>query len=63
MSLDNIKESLPPIEFFYLENMNIPEKYFPIKLFGIFDRVTIEDMRRNRLKEDIIKILSDEKKF
>lgn len=62
-STNENESNLPPIEFFYLEDMNIPEKYFPIKLFGIFDRVTIEEQRKNRLKEDIIKILADEKKF
>ncbi len=64
MSLNTEQENfLPPIEFFYLEETNIPDKYFPIKLYWIFDRVTIAESRKNRLKEDIIKILSEEKKF
>jgi len=52
-----------PIEFFYLENPKIPENYFPIKLYAIFDRVTVEDTRKARMREDIIRILWEEKKF
>lgn len=51
------------IEYFYLESPHIPEKLFPIKVYGIFDRVTIEESKMGRLKEDIIKILSLTKKF
>lgn len=51
------------IEYFYLESPHIPEKFFPIKIYGIFDRVTIEEAKMGRLKEDIIKILSLTKKF
>ncbi len=51
------------IEYFYLESPHIPEKFFPIKVYGIFDRVTIEESKMGRLKEDIIKILSLTKKF
>lgn len=51
------------IEYFYLESPHIPEKFFPIKVYGIFDRVTIEEAKMGRLKEDIIKILSLTKKF
>jgi|GEM_PF-545267 len=51
------------IEYFYLESPHIPEKFFPIKVYGIFDRVTIEEAKVGRLKEDIIKILSMTKKF
>ncbi len=51
------------IEYFYLESPHIPEKFFPIKIYGIFDRVTIEESKIGRLKEDIIKILSLTKKF
>jgi excinuclease ABC subunit A len=62
MSLN--KEQFPdPIEYFYLENPNIPKEYFPISLYGIYDRITIEETKIARLKEDIIKILSDAKKF
>ena len=52
-----------PIEYFYLEDPNIPENYFPINSFGIYDRITLEETKRARLKEDIIKILSEAKKF
>jgi len=55
--------SLDPIEYFYLEDPNIPEKYFPIHSYGIYDRVTIEEKRINRLREDIIKILAETNKF
>lgn len=51
------------IEYFYLESPHIPEKFFPVKVYGIFDRVTIEEAKMGRLKEDIIKILSLAKKF
>lgn len=51
------------IEYFYLEEPNIPEKYYPLKVYGIYDRVTIEDKKIPRLKEDIIKILIEAPKF
>lgn len=56
-------EKSDPIEYFYLEDPNIPENYFPINSFGIYDRITLEETKRSRLKEDIIKILSESKKF
>ena len=52
-----------PIEYFYLEDPNIPEKYFPLNSYWIFDRITLEEQKIWRLKEDIIKILSETKKF
>ena len=52
-----------PIEYFYLEDPQIPTDYFPINSYGIFDRVTLEEQKVWRLKEDIIKILSETKKF
>lgn len=52
-----------PIEYFYLEDPNIPEKYFPLNSYWIFDRITLEEQKLWRLKEDIIKILSETKKF
>ena len=33
------------VEYFYLEEPNIPKDFFPIKLYGIYDRVTIEDSK------------------
>jgi hypothetical protein len=46
-----------------LETPNVPESYFPIYSYGVYDRVTIKDDRLPRLKEDIVKILSEAKKF
>ncbi len=60
--LPNTK-SLDPIEYFYLETPNIPSEYFPLNTYGIYDRVTVEDQKMGRLKEDIIKILGEFKKF
>jgi excinuclease UvrABC ATPase subunit len=54
---------LEPIEYFYLEEPKVPEKYFPLKVYGIYDRITMEEERMPRLKEDIIKILGESKKF
>lgn len=54
---------LEPIEYFYLETPNIPAEYFPIQTYGIYDRVTVEETKLWRLKEDIIKILGEFKKF
>ena len=56
-------EKADPIEYFYLEDPQIPTDYFPINSYGIFDRVTLEEQKAWRLKEDIIKILSETKKF
>jgi hypothetical protein len=52
-----------PVEYFYLEEPNIPESYFPVKVYGIYDRITVEKNKLDRLKEDIIKILSETEKF
>lgn len=51
------------IEYFYLEDPKIPNDAYPIKVYGIFDRITIEESKLQRLKEDIIKILSRVDKF
>lgn len=37
------KETLDPIEYFYLETPNIPAEYFPVNIYGIYDRVTVEE--------------------
>lgn len=58
-----ISEKLDPIEYFYLETPNVPDNYFPVNIYGIYDRVTIEDIKIARIKEDIIKILNETKKF
>lgn len=57
------KDSLEPIEYFYLETPNVPAEYFPLNTYGIYDRVTVEKDKLGRLKEDIIKILAEFKKF
>jgi len=57
------EQGLEPIEYFYLETPNIPENYFPVNIFWIYDRVTVEDQKLPRLQEDIIKILGESKKI
>jgi hypothetical protein len=52
-----------PIEYFYLEEPVVKEDYFPLNVYGIYDRITLEEERIPRLKEDIIKILGESKKF
>lgn len=61
--LISANSSLDPIEYFYLETPNVPAEYFPLNTYGIYDRVTVEDEKIGRLKEDIIKILWEFKKF
>ncbi|MCX6822734.1 MAG: ATP-binding cassette domain-containing protein [candidate division SR1 bacterium] len=46
-----------------METPNVPEEYYPLNIFGIYDRVTVEEQKIGRLKEDIIKILGEAKKF
>jgi hypothetical protein len=36
---------LDPIEYFYLETPNIPSTYLPVNIYGIYDRVTVEDQK------------------
>lgn len=62
---DNVSDLsvLEPIEYFYLETPNVPDDYFPLNTYGIYDRVTVEKEKLWRLKEDIIKILGEFKKF
>lgn len=57
---NNPKET---IEYFYLEEPNLPENFFPVSIYGIYDRITIEDEKIPRLKEDMIKILWEQQKF
>lgn len=62
--VSNKKQEFPDaIEYFYLESPSVPKEYFPISLYGIYDRVTVEESKLERLKEDIIKILAEVKKF
>jgi excinuclease UvrABC ATPase subunit len=46
-----------------LEDPVVADDYFPLKVYGIYDRITLEEQRIPRLKEDIIKILGESKKF
>lgn len=50
-------------EFFYLEDPAVGDQYEEIRVYGIYDRVTIEESKIDRLKEDIIKILAEKNKF
>ena len=52
-----------PIEYFYLEDPVVKDEYFPLKIYGIYDRISVEDEKIPRLKEDIIKILWEAQKF
>lgn len=63
LKTENWEISNDIVEYFYLEEPNIPEDSYPIKLYWIFDRVTIEESKIQRLREDIIKILSKVDKF
>ncbi len=58
-----IWEDKEPVEYFYLEDPNVPKDYFPLKVYGIYDRITVENSKIDRLKEDIIKILWETEKF
>jgi excinuclease UvrABC ATPase subunit len=60
---NNEQKKIQPIEYFYLESPSLPEEYFPITLYGIYDRITVEKDKIERLKEDIIKILAEANKF
>ncbi len=51
------------VEYFYLEDPNIPDDKFPIKVFGIFDRITLNDKNKSRLKEWIVKVLLEKNKL
>lgn len=60
---EDSQTNIEPIEYFYLEEPSVPNGYFPIQVFWIYDRITLEEQKMPRLKEDIIKILSESKKF
>ena len=51
------------VEYFYLESPNIPEKFLPYKVYGIYDRITLNEENLDRLKEDIVKMLNEYSKF
>lgn len=40
-----VADILEPIEYFYLETPNVPDNYFPLNIYGIYDRVTIEEIK------------------
>ena len=52
-----------PIEYFYLEDPVVKDEYFPLTIYGIYDRISVEQDKLPRLKEDIIKILWEAQKF
>lgn len=45
------------VEYFYLESPNIPDKMFPVKVLGIYDHITIDESKIDRIREDIVKML------
>lgn len=51
------------VEYFYLEDPKIPEWLFPVKVYGVFDRITINESSVARLKDDVIKMLVRAEKF
>jgi len=51
------------VEYFYLEDPKIPEWLFPVKVYGVFDRITINASSLHRLKDDVIKMLVRAEKF
>ncbi len=51
------------VEYFYLEEPKIPEWLFPVKVYGVFDRITINESSVARLKDDVIKMLVRAEKF
>ncbi len=57
------EENTQCVEYFYLESPNIPEKYLPYTVYGIYDRITLVDENIERLKEDIVKMLNEHSKF
>lgn len=60
---NNEKQEKDPIEYFYLENPNVPDDFLPINIYWIYDRITINKEKIPRLREDIIKILWESNKF
>ncbi len=57
------EESTQLVEYFYLESPNIPDKYLPFQVYGIYDRITLSADNMDRLKEDIVKMLNEHNKF
>ena len=51
------------VEYFYLESPMVPDKYFPIKVYGIYDRITLNSENHDRVKEDIVRLLNEGNKF
>ncbi|HRX64126.1 MAG TPA: excinuclease ABC subunit UvrA [Candidatus Absconditabacterales bacterium] len=56
-------EKKDPVEYFYLEEPSVPKDYFPVKVYGIYDRITVQSDKLDRVKEDVIKILGETEKF
>lgn len=51
------------VEYFYLEDPKLKTTHVPVKVYGIFDRITITDETLSRLEEDSIKMLAMADKF
>ncbi len=51
------------VEYFYLESPNMPDKFYPLTVYGIYDRITLNEENMDRLKEDIVKMLNEHNKF
>ncbi len=51
------------IEYFYLEDPNIPIENFPVNIYWIYDRFVINDKNKSRAKDAIVRILLEGKKL
>ncbi len=51
------------VEYFYLEDPNLSKDDYPVEVYPIYDKVTLKEERLSRLKEDVIKILSQDNRF
>lgn len=49
------------IEYFYLDEPNID--FYPLDLYLVYDKLTLVDEKIDRLKDDIIKLLTENNKF
>jgi len=57
------EEKTQLVEYFYLESPNVPDKYLPFHVYGIYDKITLSPDNMDRLKEDIVKMLNEHNKF
>lgn len=49
--------------YFYLEEPNFTSKNMPVKIYWIFDKITITKEKKYRLQEDLIKLFSTNKQI